>query len=92
MQNVLQLAYIDRKQNVERAQKEIDHLEAEAQEPQQPPSSNRRNHDSSKKPATAKHTVNGTASSSAEHTHEKDADTNVATEMKKASLDDNADA
>lgn len=91
MQQVLLDALTDTKQNIERAQKEIDHLEAEAKESQPSPSSNRRTHDPSKKPATAKPSVNGTASASAEHAQEKDADTNVAEDMKKASLEDKAD-
>lgn len=89
MHNVKQKVQADTKQNIERAQKEIDRLEAEAKEPQPSPSSNRRTHDPSKKAATAKQSVNGIGS--AEHAPEKDADTVVAEDMKKASLEDKAD-
>ena len=51
-------------QNIEKAQKEIDHLEAAATEV--PQSSNRRAHDSSKKPAALNQSVNGTVSAQAE--------------------------
>ena len=86
MQHVPHHAQTNKKQNIERAQKEIDRLEAEAKEPQPSSSSHRRSHESSKKPASANQAVNGTASASAEHAQEKDAE-----DMKKALLENKAD-
>ena len=74
-------------QNVEKAQKEIDRLEAEAKEPQ-PSTSNRRTHDSAKKPATANQSVNGTASAETELAQEKDAAADVTEDLKAASIED----
>ena len=81
-------------QNVAKAQAEIDRLEAEAQEaPSAAPfsSNNRRTHDSGKRAAIANQSVNGAASAEPELTQEKDADANVAEDMKKASIDDKED-
>ncbi|KAL6715105.1 multicopy suppressor of BFA (Brefeldin A) [Lecanora helva] len=75
------------KENIERARKEIDRLEAEAKE-SQPSTSNRRTHDSSKKPAAVNQAVNGTAHAGAELAQEKDADADVAEDMKKASIEE----
>ena len=77
-------------QNIEKAQKEIDRLEAEAKEPQ-PSAPNRRTHDSVKKPAVANQSVNGTASAEAEHAQEKDASADVTEDLKKASIEDKAE-
>lgn len=74
-------------QNIEKAQKEIDRLEAEAKEPQ-PSTSSRRTHDTAKKPATANHAVNGTASAETEVAQEKDAAADVTKDVKKASIED----
>lgn len=92
MQYILHNAQTNARQNIEKAQKEIDRLEAEAKEPQPSSSSNRRTQDSSKKPATANHSVNGTASASAEHAQEEETNADVAEDMKKASLEDKAEA
>ncbi len=77
-------------QNIDKAQKEIDRLEAEAHEPQ-PSSSNRRTHDSAKKPAQINQAVNGTASTDAEQAQEKDAAADVSEDLKNASLEDQAE-
>lgn len=77
-------------QNVEKAQKEIDRLEAEAEEASQ--TSIRRTHDSSKKPAAKNQFVNGTASASAELAQEKDASADVTEDLKNASIEDAAEA
>ena len=82
-------------QNIEKAQKEIERLEAEAREPQPSTShstSHRRTHDNSKKPAIANQSVNGIASAEAELAQEKDAAADVAEDMKNASIEDKADA
>jgi len=76
-------------QNVEKAQKEIDRLEAEANEAPQP--SNRRTHDSSRKPATKNQAVNGTASASSEPAQEKDASADVTEDLKNTSIEDSAE-
>ena len=80
-------------QNVEKARKEIDRLEAMANEPQSSgyTAGNRRAHDSSKKPAMANQSVNGTASAAAELSQEKDAAADVTEDLKKASVEDKAD-
>ena len=81
-------------QNVAKAQAEIDRLEAEAQEaPSANPSSsdNRRTHDSGKKAAIANQSINDGASAEAELAQEKDADADVAEEMKRASIEDKED-
>ena len=78
-------------QNIEKAKKEIERLEAEESQPSTSSFSNRRTHDSSKKPAAANQGVNGTASADAELAQEKDAAADVAEDMKKVSLEDKAD-
>ncbi|KAL8965248.1 MAG: hypothetical protein Q9183_003954 [Haloplaca sp. 2 TL-2023] len=80
------------KENIERAQKEIDRLEAEANAPASTASTgNRRTHETARKPATVNQSVNGTASASAEQAQEKDAEADVAEDLKKASLEDSKD-
>ena len=77
-------------QNIEKAQREIDRLEAEATETQSSGklSSNRRTHDSSKKPATVNQSVNGSVSAANELTPEKDAAIDVTEDLRKASVED----
>ena len=85
-------------QNIEKAQKEIDRLEAEAKDHPQHPStststSNRRTHDHAKRPASAANqSVNGTASSAeTELAQEKDAAAaadGVTEELGKVSVED----
>ena len=79
-------------QNIEKAQKEIDRLEAEAKDPQHASTSsnNRRTHDQAKKPAMANQAVNGTTSTTkAELAQEKDAVADdVTEELGKASVED----
>ncbi|KAL9596743.1 MAG: hypothetical protein Q9179_004505 [Wetmoreana sp. 5 TL-2023] len=80
------------KENIDRAQKEIDRLEAEATAPSSTTStSNIRTHETAKKPATAHQSVNGTASAKAEQAQEKDVEADVAEEFQKASLEDKAE-
>ncbi|KAI4171559.1 MAG: hypothetical protein LQ343_004151 [Gyalolechia ehrenbergii] len=80
------------KENIERAQKEIDRLEAEASMPASTASTeNRRAHETARKPATVEQSVNGTASAKAEQALEKDAEADVAEDLKKASIEDRAD-
>ena len=74
-------------QNIAKAQKEIDRLEEEAKNEQQP-SANRRTHDNSKKPAEKNQAVNGTADAGAELAQEKDGAADAADELKKASIED----
>ena len=79
-------------QNIERAQKEIDRLEAEANAPASTASTgDRRTHEIARKPATVNQSVNGTASASAEQAQEKDAEADVAEDLKKAALEDAKD-
>lgn len=82
-------------QNVEKAQKEIARLEAEAKDSESstPPSSNnRRARDSAKKPATVNHQpVNGDADAGPEMPQEKDASDDAADELKKAAIEDVAE-
>lgn len=82
-------------QNVEKAQKEIDRLEAEAKESETaiPPSSNnnRRTRDSAKKPAQINQAVNGDADAGAELAQEKDAAADVADDLKKVAIEDKAE-
>lgn len=67
-------------QNIAKAQKEIDRLDAEEVEGTK---------DTAKKPAQKNQAVNGGAvSAAAELEQEKDAETDVAAELKKASLED----
>ena len=80
-------------QNIEKAQKEIDRLEAEAKEPQPSSSSsnhnnNRRTHDSAKKTAQTNQAVNGNADAGAELAQEKDAVKDVAEDLKKVEIED----
>lgn len=77
-------------QNIEKAQREIDRLEAEATETQH--SGSRRTHDSSKKPAVANQSVNGTVSASAESAQAKDAAADVTEDLKKVSVEDKDEA
>ncbi|KAL8671699.1 MAG: hypothetical protein Q9168_003799 [Polycauliona sp. 1 TL-2023] len=81
------------KENIDRAQKEIDRLEAEAAAPSSSTAStgNRRTHETAKKPATANQSVNGTASAKAEQAQEKDAEADVAADLEKASIEDKAE-
>lgn len=76
------------------AQREIDRLESEATDTQisGKSSSNRRNHDTSKKPTAANQSVNGTASASAELTPKKDAALDETVESKKAAVEDELEA
>ncbi|KAL8803762.1 MAG: hypothetical protein Q9182_002972 [Xanthomendoza sp. 2 TL-2023] len=80
------------KENIERAQKEIDRLEIEATASSSTASTgNRRSHETAKKPATANQSVNGTVSATAEQAQEKDAEADVAEDLKKASIEDKAE-
>ncbi|KAL8685619.1 MAG: hypothetical protein Q9218_007648 [Villophora microphyllina] len=77
------------KENVEKAQKEIDRLEAEATASASNPSAaNRPARDTMKKPAAANQSVNGTASATAEQAQEKDTEADVAEDIKKVSIED----
>ena len=80
-------------QNIEKAQREIDRLEAEATEAQNSGKlpSNRRNPDSSKKPAIVNQSISGTASASAELTQEKDAAIDATEDLRKASAEDRSE-
>ena len=81
-------------QNIEKAQREIDRLEAEAMEAQSSGkfSSNRRTHDSSKKSPIVNQSINGSASGSAEVTQQKGAAIDVMEDLGKASVEDKAEA
>ncbi|KAI4255966.1 MAG: hypothetical protein LQ352_002317 [Teloschistes flavicans] len=81
------------KENIEKAQKEIDRLETEAAASASSPSTtgNRRSHDTSKKPAAVNQAVNGTASATAEQAQEKDAEADVTEDLKKATIEDKED-
>ncbi|KAL8926374.1 MAG: hypothetical protein Q9208_002917 [Pyrenodesmia sp. 3 TL-2023] len=80
------------KENIDRAQKEIDRLEAEAAAAAVTSSTgNRRAHDTAKKPATINQSVNGTASANTEQVQEKDAEADVAENLNKASIEDKVD-
>lgn len=82
-------------QNIQKAQKEIDRLEAEAEgkdvESSSPPSGSRRAHDSAKKPARANQSVNGTASAEAELAQENDAASDVAKDVEQVRIEDSAE-
>lgn len=79
-------------QNIERAQKEIDRLEAEATAPASTASTgNRRTHETARKPATVNQSINGTASAKTEQAQEKDAEADVADDLRQASTEDKAD-
>lgn len=72
-------------QNIAKAQKEIDRLEAEGD-------AEDGSRDAARKPAQKNQAVNGgPVSASAELAQEKAADADVADELKKASIEDNAD-
>lgn len=79
-------------QNIQKAQKEIDRLEADTKDAQSssPRSNSRRSHDSAKKPALANQSVNGTASAEAELAQENDAVSDVAKDVEKVRIDDSA--
>ncbi|KAL8942933.1 MAG: hypothetical protein Q9211_001183 [Gyalolechia sp. 1 TL-2023] len=80
------------KENIHRAQKEIDRLEAEASMPASSASpGNRRGHETARKPATVEQPVNGTASASADQAQEKGAEADVAEDLKTASIEDKAE-
>ncbi|KAL8855606.1 MAG: hypothetical protein Q9178_007754 [Gyalolechia marmorata] len=80
------------KENIDKAQKEIDRLEAEAAAPSSTASTgNRRTHETARKPATVNQSVNGTASANAEQAQEKDAEADVAEDLEKASIEDKAE-
>lgn len=72
-----------RLQNIEKAQKEIERLEAEETEGANGST------DAASKPAQKNQAVNGSASPSAELAQEKDAAADVAEDLKKASIEDN---
>lgn len=79
-------------QNIERAQKEIDRLEAEATIPAPTASTgNRRIHDTARKPATINQSVNGMASANTEQAQEKDAEADLTEDLKRASIEDKAE-
>ena len=80
-------------QNIQKAQKEIDRLEAEAKEVQNhgPPSSSKKTHDTAKKPATLNQSVNGTVSAEAELAQEIDAVADVAKDLKEAAIEENGE-
>ena len=77
-------------QNIAKAQKEIEKLEAEASGSAGP--SNEGTKDEARKPAQKQQGVNGNASAEAEFAQEIDAEKDVAEEMQKASLEDEEDA
>lgn len=82
-------------QNIEKAQKEIDRLDAEAETQNSQPnpsSSNRRTHEIAKKSTTVNRSINGDASAEADHAQEKNAEADVAEDLKKASIEDKVDA
>ena len=86
------IMYIDNPQNIDKAKKEIERLEAEeTQSSSSHSTSHRRTHDNSKKPATTNQFVDGTASAEAELAQEKDAAADVADDIKKASIEDKAE-
>ncbi|ERF74418.1 hypothetical protein EPUS_06596 [Endocarpon pusillum Z07020] len=80
------------KQNIEKAQKEIDRLEREADEAaastSSEPKAGGRRRDASKKVSAANHVVDGEVSAEAELDQEKDAAADVTTEMQKAEIED----
>ncbi|MCJ1271466.1 hypothetical protein MMC22_011367 [Lobaria immixta] len=86
---------IKTKENIQKAQKEIDRLEAEAEgkdvQSSSPPSGSRRAHDSAKKPARANQSVNGTASAEAELAQENDAASDVAKDVEQVRIEDSAE-
>ncbi|MCJ1356199.1 MAG: hypothetical protein MMC33_006193 [Icmadophila ericetorum] len=81
------------KENITKAQAEIDRLEAEAASTPAPSSSSRpsRTHDSAKKPAQKHAGVNGDADADAQLTQEKDANADVVKDMEAAKIEDAED-
>ena len=71
-------------QNIANAQKEIDRLEVEANAAEAKTGAT----DNARKPAMENQGVNGSTSAGAELAQEKDADADVAEEMKKAKIED----
>ncbi|KAG8528133.1 uncharacterized protein KY384_007049 [Bacidia gigantensis] len=80
------------KENIAKAQKEIDRLEAEAKESHSSSTANRRTHDVAKKPSIANQSVNGTANASAELAQENDAADDVVKDLKEASIEERTEA
>ncbi|KAF2173936.1 hypothetical protein M409DRAFT_48843 [Zasmidium cellare ATCC 36951] len=72
------------KENVQKAQAEIDRLEAEAANADNKAASS----ETARKPATEKQQVNGSASAGAELEQEKDAAADVSEDLKKATIED----
>ena len=87
------LTSANRLQNIERAQKEIDRLETEAIETQNsiPPSSSKRTQDSTKKQPVKSQLANGTNSAGTEPKQNKEAETDLAQVLEKATIDDKAE-
>ncbi|KAL9098175.1 MAG: hypothetical protein Q9163_006115 [Psora crenata] len=80
------------KENIARAQKEIELLEAEAKEPHATPPTNPRGNDTSKKPGNADKVVNGNADEEADLAQERNSPDDVAEEMDKATIEEKADS
>ena len=82
-------------QNIQKARKEIDRLEAEAEgkeiQGSSSPSSSRKTHDSAKKPAMANQSVNGTTSAEAELAQENDAASDVVKDVELVRIEDNVE-
>jgi hypothetical protein len=76
-------------QNIAKAQKEIERLEAESS-PSAPANANSGAKDTHKKPADANQGLNGKVSAKAELAQEKDAVADAAAELKKAKIEDDA--
>lgn len=78
---------------MQKVQREIDRLEAEAKDIQSssPPSGSRRTHDSAKKPTMANQSVNGTTSAEAELAQENDAASDVAKDVEQVRIEDNVE-
>ncbi|KAI4243944.1 MAG: hypothetical protein L6R40_003154 [Gallowayella cf. fulva] len=79
------------KENIDRAQKEIDRLDTEATAPSAASASGRQSQETARRPAAVNQSVNGTASAKAEQAQEKDAEVNVAEDLGKASIEDKAE-
>ncbi|KAI9706074.1 MAG: hypothetical protein M1836_005480 [Candelina mexicana] len=76
-------------ENIDKAQKEIDRLEADAKN--ETPSSSTKDHrtrDTAKKPGIKNESVNGTASADTELAQEKDASADVAEDLERAIIED----
>ncbi|KAL9123857.1 MAG: hypothetical protein Q9217_006754 [Psora testacea] len=80
------------KENIAKAQKEIEQLEAEAKESHPTSSGNRRTHEIAKKPATANQSVNGTPNADIELAQENDAVDDIEQVMKEVSMDDKVES